>query len=178
MTNVGVPNRIYTWGQSLGGLAALRSGQDNDWVSGSASMCGLLGGLNPNMDLALDAAVGVKALLAPKLTLTGFTSAEDARAEYDRADERGARGLLRTPQGAGLADLQVIAAVAEIPTQTRTSAGDHPGSTPGGARREPRPGPGSEYAGPALPHRAAVRRQPQHQRRRQLRCPRHGGRGG
>ena len=67
VTNVGVPNRIYTWGQSLGGLAALRSGEANDWVSGSASMCGLLGGLNPNMDLALDAAVGVKALLEPDL---------------------------------------------------------------------------------------------------------------
>lgn len=122
VTNIGVPNRIYTWGQSLGGLAALRSGQDNDWVSGSASMCGVLGGLNPNMDLALDAAVGVKALLAPKLTLTGFTSVKDARAEYDRAVEA-VRKAADDPTGAGLAKLRVIAAVAELPTQTRTSAG-------------------------------------------------------
>ena len=74
--NVGVPNRIYTWGQSLGGLAALQSAQANEWVSGSASLCGLLGGLNPNMDLALDAAFGVKALLRPNLQLTDFDSAE------------------------------------------------------------------------------------------------------
>ena len=122
VTNIGVPNRIYTWGQSLGGLAALRSGQDNDWVSGSASMCGLLGGLNPNMDLALDAAVGVKALLAPNLTLTGFTSADDARAEYERA-MTAVQEAAEDPTGVGLSKLQVIAAVAEVPTQTRTSAG-------------------------------------------------------
>ena len=122
VTNVGVPNRIYTWGQSLGGLAALRSGAENDWVSGSASMCGLLGGLNPNMDLALDAAVGVKALLEPDLTLTGFTSAEQARTEYERAMEAVTEAAL-DPTGAGLTTLQVIAAAAEIPTQTRTSEG-------------------------------------------------------
>ncbi len=122
VTNVGVPNRIYTWGQSLGGLAALRSGAENDWVSGSASMCGLLGGLNPNMDLALDAAVGVKALLEPDLTLTGFTSAEQARTEYERAMEAVTEAAL-DPTGEGLTTLQVIAAAAEIPTQTRTAEG-------------------------------------------------------
>jgi hypothetical protein len=122
VTNVGVPNRIYTWGQSLGGLAALRSGEANDWVSGSASMCGLLGGLNPNMDLALDAAVGVKALLEPELALTGFGSATEARAEYDRAIEAVTEAAA-DPTGEGLTTLQVIAAAAEIPTQTRTAEG-------------------------------------------------------
>ncbi len=122
VTNVGVPNRIYTWGSSLGGLAALRSGAANDWVSGSASMCGLLAGLNPNMDLALDAAVGVKALLEPDLTLTGFTSAKKARAAYDRAMEA-VTAAAEDLTGEGLTKLQVIAAAAEIPTQTRTAEG-------------------------------------------------------
>jgi hypothetical protein len=122
VTNIGVPNRIYTWGQSLGGLAALRSGEANDWVSGSVSMCGLLGGLNPNMDLALDAAVAVKALLEPDLILTGYETAEQARAEYDRAMEA-VTGAAVDPTGEGLTALQVIAATAEVPTQTRTSEG-------------------------------------------------------
>ena len=123
--NVGVPNRIYTWGQSLGGLAALQAGQANDWVSGSASLCGLLGGLNPNMDLALDAAFGVKALLRPNLQLTDFDSAEQAQEEYARA--MGAvEKAAADPTGAGLVDLRVIAAAAEVPTQTRTSAGSTP----------------------------------------------------
>jgi hypothetical protein len=122
VTNVGVPNRIYTWGQSLGGLAALRSGEANDWVSGSASMCGLLAGLNPNMDLALDAAVGVKALLDPELKLTGYTTVKQARKAYDRAMKSVTDAAL-DPTGAGLTKLQVIAAAAEIPTQTRTAEG-------------------------------------------------------
>jgi hypothetical protein len=120
--NVGVPNRIYTWGQSLGGLAALRSGQANDWVSGSASMCGLLGGLNPNMDLALDAAVGVKALLEPDLTLTGYRTVKQARKAYDRA-MTAVTEAAQDPTGQGLTKLQAIAAAAEIPTQTRTAEG-------------------------------------------------------
>ncbi len=122
VTNVGVPNRIYTWGQSLGGLAALRSGEANDWVSGSASMCGLLGGLNPNMDLALDAAVGVKALLEPDLKLTGYKSAKQARAAYDGA-MKAVTEAAQDPTGVGLTALQVIAAAAEVPSKTRTSEG-------------------------------------------------------
>ncbi len=120
--NVGVPNRIYTWGQSLGGVAALRSGAENDWVSGSASMCGLLAGLNPNMDLALDAAVGVKSLLEPELTLTGYSSVKEARAAYELA-MAAVTAAAGDPTGEGLTKLQVIAAAAEIPTQTRTSEG-------------------------------------------------------
>lgn len=125
VTNVGVPNRIYTWGQSLGGLAALRAGQDNDWVSGSASVCGLLAGLNPNMDLALDAAVAVKGLLAPKLQLTGFESVEQARAAYNRAMDALTEAA-EAPFGTGTVPLQVIAQVAEVPTQSETTAGYTP----------------------------------------------------
>ncbi len=127
VTHIGVPNRIYTWGQSLGGLAALQSGQANDWVSGSASMCGLLGGLNPNLDLALDAAVAVKALLAPKLKLTGFESIAEAQSEYRRATKAVSQAGADT-SGSGMVALQVIAAVAEIPTRNRTSDGTTPQS--------------------------------------------------
>lgn len=122
VTNIGVPNRIYTWGQSIGGVAALHSGAENDWVSGSASMCGVLAGVNPNMDLALDAAVGVKALLEPDLTLTGFTTVKKARAAYDQA-MAAVIAAAQDPTGEGLTKLQVIAAAAEIPTQTRTAEG-------------------------------------------------------
>ena len=75
------------------GGPALRAA--NDWVSGSASMCGLLAGLNPNMDLALDAAVGVKALLEPDLTAdrvhVGEAGAHGVR-PGDEGRDRGCRG--------------------------------------------------------------------------------------
>lgn len=120
--NIGVPNRIYTWGQSIGGVVALRAGEEYGWVNGSASLCGLLGGLNPNMDLALDTAVGVKALLAPKLQLTGFESADQARREYRRAMDAVEEAAL-DPTGQGLTSLEVIAAATDLPTQSRSSEG-------------------------------------------------------
>ncbi len=125
VTNVGVPNRIYTWGQSVGGSAALQLAQAQEWVTASASLCGVLGGLNPNFDLALDAAVGVKALLDPDLILTGFTSVKQAQREYARA-VAAVQEAADDPTGDGLVSLRVIAEVAQIPTQTRMS----PGRTP------------------------------------------------
>jgi hypothetical protein len=120
--NVGVPNRIYTWGQSLGGLVSIRSQQTRPWVNGSASLCGLLGGLNPNMDLALDVAFGVKALIDPRLILTGYSSATQARKEFRRAIAA-LQAAADDPTGQGLAKLRVIAAMTETPTRTRTSSG-------------------------------------------------------
>ncbi|HEX6886686.1 MAG TPA: hypothetical protein VF143_01160, partial [Candidatus Nanopelagicales bacterium] len=119
---VGVPNRILTWGDSLGAWVAVQAGQTEPWVNGSLGMCGLLGGLNPNMDLALDVGVAVKALLAPELQLTGFSSAADARKEYERA-MAAITEAAADPSGAGLTALQVIAAVTATPTQSRMSAG-------------------------------------------------------
>lgn len=120
VTDVGVPNRIYTWGQSVGALAALQAAQTNDWVSGSAALCGVLAGLNPNLDLALDAAVAVKALLLPRLEVTGFASLAQAQQAYAQAT-KAVRRAAEDP--AGFVDLQVIAATAEVPTQSRTSPG-------------------------------------------------------
>ncbi len=122
VTNIGVPNRIHTWGDSLGAVVAIRAGQEQDWVTGTIGLCGLLGGLNANLDLALDTAVGVKALLAPRLKLTGFASLDEARAEFDRARSR-IEQAAADPYGEEMASLQVIAAATELPTQTRTSDG-------------------------------------------------------
>ncbi|MGB7979374.1 MAG: DUF6351 family protein [Candidatus Nanopelagicales bacterium] len=125
VTNVGVPNRIYTWGQSVGGLAALQVAQTQAWATASASMCGVLAGLNPNFDLALDAGVGVKALLEPSLVLTGFKSLKQAQRAYAKA-VKAVQKAADDPTGEGLVSLRVIAEVAQIPTKTRMS----PGRTP------------------------------------------------
>jgi hypothetical protein len=123
--NIGVPDRILTWGESIGAVAAVRSGQDHEWVNGSASLCGLLAGLNPNMDLALDVAFGVKALLEPDLVLTDYESAQQARTEFRRAIEA-VQQAADDPTGQGLVALRVIAAATETPTRTRTNAGQGP----------------------------------------------------
>lgn len=120
--NIGVPDRILTWGQSIGGVASVRAGQEQAWVNGSAALCAPLGGLNPNMDLALDVAFMVKALLAPDLVLTGYKSAKQARKEFRRAIEA-VQEAAEDPTGTGLVALQVIAAATETPTRTRTSSG-------------------------------------------------------
>ena len=49
-----------------------------DWVAGAAPLCGVLGGTNLNLDLALDVAYAVKTLIYPELKLTGFASNDEA----------------------------------------------------------------------------------------------------
>jgi hypothetical protein len=122
VTNIGVPNRIHTWGDSLGAVVAIRAGLEQDWVTGTIGLCGLLGGLNPNLNLALDTALGVEALPAPRLKLTGFASLDEARAEFDRARTRIEQAAADS-YGEGMASLQAIAAATDLPTQTRTSDG-------------------------------------------------------
>ena len=61
-------------------------------------------------------------LLEPDLKLTGYTSAKQARKEYERA-MKAVIAAAEDPLGEGLTKLQVIAAAAEIPTQTRTAEG-------------------------------------------------------
>ena len=121
-THVGVPDRVLTWGASLGGLTAARAGQEYPWVNGTASLCGILAGLNPNLDLALDTAVAVKALLEPDLKLTGYRSVKDARRNY-RAATKAVEEAAVEPTGAGRTALQVIAAIGNLPTQSANSSG-------------------------------------------------------
>jgi hypothetical protein len=83
---VGTPLRTYVWGDSLGGLITeILAEQNPTWVDGAAPMCGALAGPNVNFDLALDVEYAVKALIDPDLKLTGYTSAADASANWQRA---------------------------------------------------------------------------------------------
>ena len=49
-----------------------------DWVSGAAPLCGVLGGPEANLNLALDVSYSLKALFNPALKLTGYTSWDEA----------------------------------------------------------------------------------------------------
>jgi pimeloyl-ACP methyl ester carboxylesterase len=114
----GTPKRVYIWGVSLGGLITETLAESRpSWVSGVAPLCGVLGGTNLNLDLALDVAFMVKALVYPKLTLTGFTSSTQAVAEWKAAAQAlYAKAKSGTPEA--IADLFAIAAVSGAPAKT------------------------------------------------------------
>ena len=83
---IGKPDRVYVWGDSLGGLITETLAEKHpEWVSGVAPMCGVLGGTNLNLDLALDVAYAVKTLIYPDLKLTGFASDDEANANWQGA---------------------------------------------------------------------------------------------
>jgi hypothetical protein len=105
-------------GVSLGGLITETLAESRpSWVSGVAPLCGVLGGTNLNLDLALDVAFMVKALIYPKLTLTGFTSSAQAVAEWKAAAQAlYAKAKSGTPEA--IADLFAIAAVSGAPAKT------------------------------------------------------------
>ncbi len=119
---VGTPNRIYTWGESSGALASVVLAQNNDWVNGAAPLCGLLAGINPNYDIALDAAFAVKTLLAPGLKLSDYKSAAEANDAYKTATAAVAAAA-KDKYGPGGVKLNVIAAVAVVPIKTATNSG-------------------------------------------------------
>lgn len=119
---VGTPNRIYTWGESTGALASVVLAQQNDWVNGSAPLCGLLAGINPNYDLALDAAFAVKTLLAPGLKLSDYKSAAEANDAYKTAMAAVAAAA-KDKYGQGGVKLNVIAAAAVVPMKTAINSG-------------------------------------------------------
>ncbi len=121
--NVGVPDRVYAWGESLGGLVTAELAERHpDWVAGSAPLCGVLAGLNPNMDLALDVAYAVKQLVWPGLKLVGYTSYEDAVRSFQQAAERIAADASDVA-GRGAATLLFIAALVDAPPRTQTFDG-------------------------------------------------------
>jgi pimeloyl-ACP methyl ester carboxylesterase len=83
---VGQPERVYVWGDSLGGLVTMETAEAHpDWVSGAAPLCGAVGGILPNMDLAVDVAYAIRELIDPQLQLTGYDSVRAAGAEWVRA---------------------------------------------------------------------------------------------
>jgi pimeloyl-ACP methyl ester carboxylesterase len=121
--NVGTPNRTYLWGESLGGLITETLAEKHpDWVAGAAPLCGVLGGSNLNFDLALDVGYAVKTLLDPAFKTEGYTSFQDAAANFEGAYKA---VLKAAGDPAGIAKLLMVAAVADAPTQTM----DYDGST-------------------------------------------------
>ncbi|MEO7981560.1 MAG: hypothetical protein ABI807_11825 [Sporichthyaceae bacterium] len=119
---IGEPDRVYVWGDSLGGLITETVAEKHpEWVSGVAPLCGVLGGGNLNLDLALDVAYAVKTLIYPDLKLTGFTSHDEAvqnwQGAYDAITKAG--GDLTK----GVPAILMVAAMVDAPTQTRTYDG-------------------------------------------------------
>jgi len=122
LEEIGDPDRTYVWGDSLGGLITETIAEKHpEWVSGVAPLCGVLGGGNLNLDLALDVAYAVKALIYPDLQLTGFTSHEEAVENWEGAyDAITAAGSDLTK---GVPSILLVAALVDSPTKTRTYDG-------------------------------------------------------
>jgi pimeloyl-ACP methyl ester carboxylesterase len=118
---VGTPNRTYLWGVSLGGLITETLAEKHpDWVSGAAPMCGVLGGSNLNFDLALDVGYGIRTLIAPTFKVEGYSSFQDAVANFDVAYKQ-VLAAAKTP--AGIAKLLLIGALVDAPSQTESFDG-------------------------------------------------------
>lgn len=131
-TTIGRPRRVYLWGDSLGGLVTETLAEKNlPWVSGAAPLCGVLGGTNENLDVALDVAYAVKTLLAPQLRLTGYASHPAAVAQW----QRGQRAIVAAAAqgGARAARLAMVAALVDAPDQTSRFDGSTPSSALGAA---------------------------------------------
>lgn len=117
LAHVGRPYRVYAWGESMGGLAAvLLAEQHPEWVSGAASACGVLGGTVRFFDRALDVAYAVRELLAPSMPITGYRS----YAAAGQADQIGAAALRRALHGSARdrALLLLIGGLVDAPSRT------------------------------------------------------------
>ncbi|MGZ4615625.1 MAG: alpha/beta hydrolase family protein [Actinomycetes bacterium] len=119
---VGKPDRVYVWGDSLGGLITQTLAEKHpEWISGVAPLCGVLAGTNLNLDLALDVAYAVKTLIYPQLKLTGFASHDEAVANW-----QGAYDAITKAGGDianGVPKILLVAALADAPSQTKTYDG-------------------------------------------------------
>ncbi|WP_035857013.1 alpha/beta hydrolase [Cryptosporangium arvum] len=98
---VGVPERTYVWGESLGGVVSELLAEQEDWVDGALPMCAALAGTNANFDLALDVAFAFKTLLYPEMKLTGYRSDAEARAVWTQVRRRATAALSGGPDQVG-----------------------------------------------------------------------------
>lgn len=131
-TTVGRPRRVYLWGDSLGGLVTETLAEKGlPWVSGAAPLCGVLGGTNENLDVALDVAYAVKTLLVPGLQLTGYASHQAAVAQWRMGQQ--AIVAAAAQGGARGARLALVAALVDAPDQTSRFDGSTPSSAAGAA---------------------------------------------
>jgi hypothetical protein len=120
--NVGSPDLVIAWGDSLGGLITAELAQDHDWVSGALPMCGVLAGVNPNFDLGLDLALVIRELLDPELPVGDLVNYETLMTQFqdsaqrivDAADAKRPEDNLR---------LLLAATLVGAPTQTQRQDG-------------------------------------------------------
>jgi pimeloyl-ACP methyl ester carboxylesterase len=116
-SNVATPNRVYVWGDSLGGLITQTMAEKYPWVNGAAPFCGAVAGLVPNMDLALDVAYGIKTLgIYPELKLTGYSSYEEAVQNWTEAAKRLLAAAKDVPNGTS--KVLYLAGIVNAPGQT------------------------------------------------------------
>ncbi len=115
---IAVPERVYVWGDSLGGLVtAVLAEQDAEWVDGALSLCGVMAGAVDNFDLALDTTYAIRELLYPGLKITGFTSYTEALLEWEKAASTLVEGA-RSVDTDAIAAILTVAAVVDAPRQT------------------------------------------------------------
>ena len=119
VSSIGTPSRVYVWGDSLGGLITEQLAEKNpEWVAGAAPLCGVLAGVLPNYDLALDVSFAVKTLIDPDLKLSGYTSYEDAVRTLTAASKKVIAAASDT-KGGGTAKVIYIASLVDAPHQTQ-----------------------------------------------------------
>lgn len=123
---VGTPERVYAWGDSLGGLVTMETAEKNpDWVSGAAPLCGVLGGVVPNFDLAMDVQYGIRELIDEDFQLTGYESSDDASLQFVST----ARKVLDAAADKDeKADILALALLADAQLQTQSQDGSTPDS--------------------------------------------------
>lgn len=120
---VGTPKRTYVWGDSLGGLITeIVAEKDSSWVDGAAPMCGAVAGPNLNLDLALDVAFAIKTLIDPSLTLTGYSSDDEANTMWKQAAAAVIKAASDTASG-GTAKVLMVAALVDAASKTKTYDG-------------------------------------------------------
>ena len=116
--NIGQPNRVYVWGDSLGGLITQTLADKHpEWVDGAAPLCGVMAGLVPNIGLALDAAYGVQQLLVPDMKVVDYVDYTEALTAWESA----ASTLIESAKDQdtdAIAKMLTIAAIVDAPSQT------------------------------------------------------------
>lgn len=123
VTLVGKPMRTYVWGDSLGGLITeIVAEKDSSWVDGAAPMCGALAGPSFNLNLALDVAFAVRTLIDPSLQLTGYSSSDDANAQWKHA-AAALEAAAADTAGGGTGKVLFIAALVDAASKTKTYDG-------------------------------------------------------
>ncbi len=122
-TEIGTPNRVYVWGDSLGGLITQTLAELHpEWVDGAAPLCGVVAGLVPNIGLAFDAAYGVQQLLVPDMQIADYASYAEALAAWESAASLLIESA-RAQDTEAIGKMLTIAAIVDAPSQTGSQDG-------------------------------------------------------